>query len=390
MNAKDRAGNVPLHLLLRQVGRRTAIPGYVPQNERDPIAFQQGKQEDRDDEIFNCIKLLAQSGADLDAVNNSGEGVLHLLLRNDFYRTLYGMSTGYYCGVLPEINRVLEYLLSMGVDANAECDQVSSPLTWAAHVLCSMEAPAVEIVWPQVWSLFKVLFDYGANPNMQDEKGISIVTLMLTAANRWMMQCTDSVDRAQRILRCIAELLNQFFDHGFSPSDDVLDLCMKQVAILCNISLMDSHYLIGVRALMLPFITNGNNPNNLHLVTEDNNMPNTPCRLHGQFYLSRAFIIHREHAGMFNFFTVLENTLVQERLGRLVRNICQILSSNFEENAYRDTARCIDSLKERSRTVRPLKVLCRLTVANCMAWQLKERAPCLPLPPQLKNYIKNI
>ena len=61
--------------------------------------------------MFQCIKFLHQRGADLQVVNNSGESLLHLLICDNYYRRLHGMRAGYYNSVLPQLNRVLEYLL---------------------------------------------------------------------------------------------------------------------------------------------------------------------------------------------------------------------------------------------------------------------------------------
>ena len=387
-NVRDRAGNTPLHLLLRQVGKKTIRPHDAPSSSVVHWEWsQEQQQEERDNEVFQCIKFLLEKGARLDVVNNSGEGVLHLLLRNDFYQTLYCMSTRYYYRVLPEINRVLEFLLDQGVEVNTEFDEVSSPLTWAAHVLCSMEAHAVESVWPQMWHLFKLLFYHGADPNLQDEKGISITSLLLTATNRWMTQCMDSVDRCKRILCGVTDLLSLFLDYDFKPSEDILDLCTKQIAILCNIALFDSRFLLAVRGLMLPFINSGINPNSLHVVTEDVDSSSIPCQLNCQFYLARAFIIHRQHYSMLDFFTIFETTLDQDVLNHLLKKICEILLSNFEDSMRRETSKCVHILQERVCVVRSLKNLCRITVCNCMGWKLKDKSACLPLPRQLTNYI---
>lgn len=298
LDARDRYGNTPLLVLIRQVGRQVCVVGALPHGgSRRDRELRDKEQEEHDEQLFESLQLLVDSGADPCATNDAGEGALHLLLADSVNRRLYGMRVGYYNSVLPQINRVLEYLLRHDVDVNRPTVHGATPVTWAAHLLCSFDAFDIEVNWPALWYCFRLLCRQGADANLTDEKGIHIVTLTLTAVNRWLTQCAGDSARAGRILQHVHELLELFFRHGSVPPDDIVDLGMKQVAILCNVAMPGADFLGSVRRLLLPFVAHGVDPSNMRIVTEsacaDNDDPDrqVPCKLNAQFYLARAFII---------------------------------------------------------------------------------------------------
>ena len=298
LDARDRNGNTPLLVLIRQVGRQVGVAGALPHggSKRDRVSREK-EQEEHDEQLFECLQLLVDSGADPCVTNEAGEGGLHLLLADSVTRRLYGMRVGYYNSVLPQINRVLEYLLRHDVDVNRPTMHGATPVTWAAHLLCSFDAFDIEVNWPALWYCFRLLCRQGADANLTDEKGIHIVTLILTAVNRWLTQCAGDAARACRILQHIHELFELFFRHGSVPPDDIVDLSMKQVAILCNVATPGNDFLGSVRRLLMPFVAHGVDPSNMRVVTEsacvdiDDPDRQVPCKLNAQFYLARAFII---------------------------------------------------------------------------------------------------
>ena len=302
LDARDRYGNTPLLVLIRQVGRQVCVVGALPlSGSRRDRELQEKEQEEHDEQLFECLQLLVDAGADPRATNDIGEGALHLVLADVVNRRAHGVRFGYFNSVLPQINRVLEYLLRRdGVDVNRPTAHGATPVTWAAHLLASFDAFDIELSWPALWYCFRLLCRRGADANLTDEKGIHIVTLILTAANRWLTQCAGDGARACRILRHVHELFELFFEHGSVPPDDIVDLSMKQVAILYNVATTGIEFLSHVRGLLMPFVVHGVDPSNMRVVTEsacsaedgdDDPDRQVPCKLNAQFYLARAAII---------------------------------------------------------------------------------------------------
>jgi hypothetical protein len=237
---------------------------------------------------------------------------------------------------------------------------------------------------------FSLLCKHGADPNIPDEKGISIITLILTAVNRWISQCDTDTTRALTTLSHMQDLFTLFFRHDLDPSDDVIDLCTKQVAILCNINGSDGSFLPGVRNLLIPFFTAGINPNTSKMVIETEDNYAVPCKLHAQFYLARSFIIHRRDGLMFDFFSIFENSLDRECYNSLLNAICKILAKNFEDNISYETTKCIRDLNAKKQCVRTLKQLVRISIAKSLNWKLTQRVPLLPLPRLMKSYLLDL
>ncbi|ELT89028.1 hypothetical protein CAPTEDRAFT_188745 [Capitella teleta] len=362
INKQDRNGNTPLHILMKQVGRRVGSSWNL-----DVMSeLQQNttlSQDSKDEQVFSTACLLINEGADLFIRNKIDESILHHLLQDTFYRRLYGMNASYYHGVLPEINRMLEYLLGRGAEVDCHSSLVSTPLIWLTHILCSMESSEIETTWPEILYTFRMLLRHGASPNMDDEKGISIVSLLLTAVSRWMHQCIqrNEMDAACCILRHMNELIELLFLFCLEPVPDVLDLCAKQVAILCNVGVTERLFLHGVRGLLVPFFLNGINPNTMRIIRDHvDQAVDIPCPLSGQFYLARAFIIHHQDEGMLSFLSLFDQTLEQMNANQLSQTLCSILVSNFkddQEDGGGEMAKSVQLLSAWSRKPRSLKML---------------------------------
>ena len=385
VNQRDRCGDTLLLILSRQVSRHPSLLQNTNSNSSQIREQRDQNNHEKQDQIFHTIQNLVHLGADYSVTNNIGESVLHVLLKSEGG----GLMSSDFYSVLPEVNRTLEFFLSEGADVDIHNDMVATPLIWAVHALCSMESSTIEKIWPEMFYCFRLLLKHGANPNAQDEKGIGVLTFLLTVTQRWMTQCMYNMDMAKRILSYLADMLALFFQHGLRPSREILDLSTKQIATLCNINITDLRFFQGIRNLLVPFLLHGINPNALHMVCQTIDETDVPCQLHAQFYLARAFILHRQHEGVFNFFSIFENTLEQTKLNHILKSLKVILSGNFEDNDQQ-TSDCMTALGQITSQTRSLKSLCRITISNSLSWELGEKARCLPIPKVMINYIINI
>lgn len=394
INKQDKNGHTPLHILMKQVGRKlaAAYSSFSPLMSGRRVNMNSPHLVCVDDHMFETVSLLVNEGADLHLKNRVDETVLHHLLQDTFLRRLHGMPSVYYHNILPEINKILGYLLSKGAEVDSHSSIVSTPLMWLARIVCSMQSTEIDACWPEILYSFRSLVQYGADPNVEDEKGISVVSLLLTAVSRWLHQCSpgNDLECAYRILKYVQELLGLFFSHGLCPRVEVLNLCMKQIALLCNIGVHENDFQLGIKNLLLPFVCHGINLNHLEMITDCPENPGIPCPLSAQFYLARGLIIHCDDGGMQTFLTLFEHSLQQDCLNRFIMALCNILVTNFMDDAQQGKGAITNTIHILQGWVhqpRSLKVLCKIRVCCSLAWKLNQSTPFLPLPSALKNFI---
>ena len=401
LRSVDTQKNTLLHLLMLQVGKRIAnilIQHSLWQADTtSPDSYEEilkKLEQTKEEQLFACMKFLIENGVEIDALNTMGESIVHKLLHNCFYLNVSGFST--FCKILPQIIKILEYLLRSGFDASVSSDDVSSPLNYLVHTISSFSAEHLDSIWPNIWYLFTVLLKHGADPNVTDERGINNVSFLLTTLHRWLNYGLISDSSSEhnelpiRTINRIQDLLLLFFQYGLKPKQEVLELCCKQVAILCNIKCQDSEFIECVKGIFKPFFLNGVNPNSLRMITENDRSYGVPCQLHAQFYLARSFVIHRHTDAMVQFFSIFTNTLEREKLNCLLGGLCKILQENFDNTEVHQHSLCIEQVMNIRKSVRSLKVLSRICIANALSWKIEERKVLLPLPKYLTVYLSQL
>ena len=374
INALDLNGNSPLLVLLRMIGRQIT-----------PVSKQYRKNVGG--EMFDILRYLVHQGADVHVRNKAGKTVLHVLLPEDidYYPTVCVQS-------LPEINRVIEYLLQFNIDLNNYSAHVTHPLVWAVKILSRFSVYTLETAWSPFYDMVSLLLDHGATPNVEVERGIHIINIIFSAVSHWLKQSTadGSLECGCCMLHHMTSVIRKLLEHGMHISGDVLELCIKQIMILCNIgmpqeSLIRSDVLVQQIGMILRlFFVHGVDPHKLEMVTEQQ-ADSAPSQLHALFYLARAFIVHKHTNSMFQILSILECSLNQRHLNNLLTSLCVVLTNNF--NLDQDTSECIRCIRARQTNARSLQTLCKVIVSEQLNWQLRDRVPLLRLPKELLGFL---
>ena len=374
INNIDYKGNSPLFVLLKMIGKQVTLEH---RNYERNISKQ----------MFDILRYLIQQGADVHIRNNAGKTVLHVLLPDDieYHPTVCVQS-------LPEISRVIEYLLQFNIDVNGHSREVVHPLVWAVKVLSSFSIYTLDTAWSPFANLVRLLLAHGANPNIEVKQGIHIINIMMSTVNHWLKQsATDgSLDCASCMLRRMASMIHELFLHGVCFSCDVLELYVKQIMMLCNVSIatedpVTSSVLIQhIGTLLRILFIHGLDPHDLEMVAKQQS-DMAICQLNSLFYLARAFIVHRHTGSMFQILSILECSLDQRHLNNLLSSLRLVLNTNFSLD--QDLSCCIHFLRERQLNPRPLQSLCKVVISRQLVWRLSERVPFLKLPKALHSYL---
>ena len=385
VNATNWSGTTAIHVVVGNVFRRS-FPGIETDKDEPNQAIPV-----QADCIIETLQYLVSLGGDLHAVDNVGRGVVHYLLMNA--SKVFCESGSHYLKPLPLVNKVLFYLLQNGVDINTcSLPSTSTPFTWLTSTFSESSIHEVETVWDDIHLSYKIMCEYGADVNVVDSKGISPVSLILTACNRWLRHAVSeqSVSAACEYVKRVKNLIEMFLEHGYNPTVVMFDFYLKQVAILLNIIDVDSDVAFGpllknVRDLILPFFLYGYDPNKLQMVLDE--QVNEVCTLHARFYVSRSFVIHRHSQAAYEFLTLFENTLDQPNLVKLIDSICHILNNDFPHVSSEENMALVDELKKVKKYPQSLKSLSRISIAKSLNWNLLHKVDFLPLPTLMREYL---
>ena len=367
VNCRDRADNTPLHLLCARAG---------------PLVAQRHDNEDHQSDIYLCVKYLLNRCKDVTAVNRKGETFVHALLGN----WLHNLNLGKFVVSMGEPNRILQLLLSHGVDPNAASDEVCTVTNKLVNCTCSLDACTVSVVAPELLKSVVCLCEHKADLNMPDEKGIYMVTRLLTACNRWLNHCTEDDSCTLAILSGVRNILETLFTHGMRPPEDILRLSVKQLAIISNINFQGDNFGQDLKLMLSLILCSGLNPNLMKAVC-DGRATDTNKADDIQYFVARGFVIHRQHEGMLRFFSIFEDTLTQPKLNWFIWMLTEILASDFQETVLKRTADSVSALERCSRRPRSLLVLSRIAVNNAIYWDVLNKKRELPLPGKMQDYL---
>ncbi len=372
ITCRDRAGNTPLHVLFRNVGKRIA--------DRE-------KQMMRDNETFECVKFLLDKGADPHILNNRGENCLHLLFEDNTARSLYGMAAEYHRVVLEEVNKILMLLLNCRpeMDLNHYSEHVSSVCNRVIRILCSMEEYQVKSAGCKILNSLTILCKHGADPTIPDEKGIYIVTRILTAANRWLSHSADDASCAQGVFASTKELVDLLFKFGHQTPFEILKLAVKQVAIMTNIHFRNANFMEHLDNLLIAVFNAGLDPN--YLGDSKIKIKESARADDVTYFIARAFVIHKYSEAVVVFFHIFQDNMTQDNFNKFKNIIFHLLRTEFSDTSQLNTNDAIKMLEKRFYKPRSLLSLCRAEINHALRWQLTDNAQTLPLPTEVKQYL---
>jgi hypothetical protein len=396
INARDREGNTALYVLLRHVGRtvKTAI------------------QSDYDAEVRESIQLLLANGANPNAPNRSGESALHALFADGVRRPLYVMRHGQVRRLKPtlhEISTVVDILLSHGADAAQRASPLyATPLHCAAHIFESLQPDMFVVVKGAFQQLFLQLCRDGgaACVNAVDAYGVPVFVLLLNAARRWLTSgAAASNVVGHKCTTFIARMLQHFLRHGLDPNI-VLTMWaprgvngrvvitsnyFREIAAFVSIQVpsIDAQFYDEARRLLVILAQRGGNPN---LVTFHSIPPHSDSPLaqnnSGSFDISsiscmiaRALLGNQNSIALAGTVYIVDffcKTLSQAKLRELSDGVNFYVANSLPVIASPATRSIL--LRLSTTTPRPLRLLCRIAIANHMKWRLAKRCGSLPLP----------
>jgi len=401
INARDRDGNTALYVLLRHVGRtvKTAV------------------QSDYDGEVRESIQLLLTHGANPNAPNRAGESALHALFADGARRPLYVVRHGQVRRLKPtlhEISAVVEILLGHGADpAQRSPPLYATPLHCAAHIFESLQPDMFVVVKTALQQLFLQLCRDGGAPcvNAVDVFGVPVFVQLLTASRRWRTGCSAPGSAfARTFVQFLARVLQHFLRHGLNPNASLAMLSARSIGgrtvvassyfreivafIVSSVAGADAQFYDEARRLLVVLAQRGGNPNS---ATYASSLPaGDALLLLGTEELSisclLARVLLRQHdslavAGAIATMNFFYKTLSQAKLRELADGIQTYMSADTRGSIAPASRPVL--LRLTANVPRPLRIICRITVADSLQWRLAKGCPLLPLPKTLLHYLVN-
>jgi len=401
INARDRDGNTALYVLLRHVGRtvKTAV------------------QSDYDGEVRESIQLLLTHGANPNAPNRAGESALHALFADGARRPLYVVRHGQVRRLKPtlhEISAVIEILLGHGADpAQRSPPLYATPLHCAAHIFESLQPDMFVVVKTALQQLFLQLCRDGGAPcvNAVDVFGVPVFVQLLTASRRWLTGCAAPGSAfARTFVQFLARVLQHFLRHGLNPNASLAMLSARSIGgrtvvassyfreivafIVSSVAGADAQFYDEARRLLVVLAQRGGNPNS---ATYASSLPaGDGLLLLGTEELSisclLARVLLRQHdslavAGAIATIDFFFKTLSQAKLRELADGIQTYMSADTRGSIAPASRPVL--LRLTANVPRPLRIICRITVADSLQWRLAKGCPLLPLPKTLLHYLVN-
>jgi len=403
INARDRDGNTALYVLLRHVGRtvKTAV------------------QSDYDAEVRESIQLLLTHGANPNAPNRSGESALHALFADGARRPLYVVRHGQVRRLKPtlhEISSVVEILLGHGADpAQRSPPLYGTPLHCAAHIFESLQPDMFVVVKTALQQLFLQLCrDGGAScVNAVDAFGVPVFVQLLNASRRWLTGGSAPGSAfARTFVQFLARVLQHFLRHGLNPHASLAMLRARIIGgrtvvassyyreivsfVVAPVVATDTSYYDEAHRLLFILAQRGGNPNR---ATFSSPLPDGDAILligneeaSISCLLARVLLGQQDEgslavAGAVATLDFFYKTLSQAKLRELAVGVQAYMSADMRGSVAPVSRAML--LRLTANVPRPLRILCRIAVANSLQWRLAKGCPLLPLPRTLLHYLVN-
>jgi len=421
INARDRDGNTALYVLLRHVGRtvKTAV------------------QYDYDAEVRESIQLLLAHGANPNAPNRAGESALHALFADGARRPLYVVRHGQVRRLKPtlhEISAVLEILLGHGADpAQRSSPLYATPLHCAAHIFESLQPDMFVVVKTALQQLFLQLCRDGgpACVNAVDAFGVPVFVQLLTASRRWLTAGGGGSAQggggassfSRTFFQFLARVLQHFLRHGLNPNASLAILRARSVGgggvggrtvlassyfreivafVVAPVAGADAQFYDDARLLLVVLAQRGGNPNTATFTASSVGADGLLLPAVGSDDTSISsllahVLLDRQQdslavAGAVATVDFFYKTLCQAKLRELADGIQSYVSSRAETRGGSSTLAPASRsvlLRLTTNVPRPLRLLCRIAVADSLQWRLARGCPFLPLPRTLLHYLAN-
>ena len=402
INARDRDGNTALYVLLRHVGRtvRTAV------------------QSKYDAEVRESIQLLLTHGANPNAPNRAGESALHALFADGARRPLYVVRHGQVRRLKPtlhEISSVVEILLGHGADpAQRSPPLYATPLHCAAHIFESLQPDMFVVVKTALQQLFLQLCRDGGAPcvNAVDAFGVPVFVRLLTASRRWLTGAAAPPGGAfaRTFVQFLARVLQHFLRHGLNANASLAMLRARGVGgravvassyyrelvafVVAPVVGADVQFYDDVRRLLVVLAQRGGNPNTATFTSPL--PPGDGLLLLGTEEAPISCLLARVLLGQHDSLAVagaaatvdfFYKTLSPAKLRQLADGIQSYVSSDVRGSVAPASRALL--LRLTANVPRPLRILCRIAVADSLDWRLAKGCPLLPLPRTLLHYLVN-
>lgn len=312
---------------------------------------------------------------------------------------------------LHEISSVLEILLGHGADpAQRSAPLYATPLHCAAHIFESLQPDMFVVVRAALQHLLLQLCRDGgaACVNAVDAFGVPVFVRLLTASRRWLTAgpaaATPPVTRT--VVQFLGRALAQFLRHGLD-ADAALAMLRprrggravvasgyyRELVAFVVAPVADAQFYDDARRLLVVLAQRGGNPNAATLTSP------TPPGDTGLVLLSTdeapvscllARVLLGQHdsvavAGAAATLDFFYRTLSQAKLRQLADGIQSYMGVGA---AVSPASRAL-LLRLTANVPRPLRILCRIAVADSLHWRLAKGCPLLPLPRTLLHSLVN-
>jgi len=407
INARDRDGNTALYVLLRHVGRtvRTAV------------------QSKYDAEVRESIQLLLTHGANPNAPNRAGESALHALFADGARRPLYVVRHGQVRRLKPtlhEISSVVEILLGHGADpAQRSAPSYATPLHCAAHIFESLQPDMFVVVKTALQHVFLQLCRDGgpACVNAVDAFGVPVFVRLLTASRRWLTGSAAvppcGAFAARTFVQFLARTLQHFLRHGLDPTAALAMLRARRSAgggravvassyyrelvafVVASSPPADAQFYDDAGRLLVVLAQRGGNPNTAAFTSQEPGGPGLQVLAADESpitcLLARVLVGQHDSLAVAGAAATLDffyKTLSPSKLRQLADGIQSYIGGAGGAVVVSPASRAL--LHRLTANVpRPLRILCRIAVADSLQWRLAKGCPLLPLPRTLLLYLVN-
>ena len=373
VSCQDRTWNTPLHLLcsrMTRLGRRSEYNlDHLP-------------------DIYLCAQYLMSRTQAPNLTNRRGESVVHMLFSGCWISFQHQFR--YLEPFLRETKKILKLLLSYGVDPNISSSDTSTVINTVINCCCGLGPEKADRIGQHLLEIIETICAYKADLDSPDEKGIYMLTRLLTACNRWLVSCTGNPDDppAHSVFAFIGQILKTLFRSGMRPPEDILRISVKQLAIITITPFNQSGFCPEMKEILGLVFCSGLNPNTLKVMADGLTVDEVKTD-DLRYCIARGFVTHREHKGMLTFFSIFKDTLSQENLNSFSQMICLILETIFQESFFKRVGECSEMLRTTTQKPRSLASLCRVSINNAMKWRVLEKSRYVPLPAPLRVYLSD-
>jgi hypothetical protein len=318
--------------------------------------------------------------------------------------------------MLLEISAVVDILLSHGADAAQRSPpRYVTPLHCAAHIYESLQPDMFVVIKTALQQLFVQLCRDGGAPcvNAVDAYGVPVLVHLLVASRRWVTS-TGGMTVGRAFIPFLTHTLQHFLRRGLNPNAPltmwaqrgasgrvvITSSYYREIVALISApaAIGDSQFYGDAHRLLVILAQRGGNPNlvGFYMPTQSGDDGQLGQQRAGiddasiSCLLARVVLGRQDSLALAGALATAEffyKTLLQGKLKELGDGVRHYVASDPRGCLSPASRAVVNRLA--AGTPRPLRLLCRIAIADSVDWRLAKRCPTLPLPKALLQYLVN-